>query len=73
MAPVLRALKDGRPRPIKEIREAVADEMGITGDDRSKVVKSGISVFDSRVGWAVTYMVQAGLVRRSETGNQPDH
>jgi restriction system protein len=64
MAPVLRALQDGQPRPIKEIREVVAGEMGITDDDRSEVIKSGVSVFDSRVGWAVTYMVQAGLVRR---------
>jgi restriction system protein len=64
MAPVLRALQDGQPRPIKEIREVVAGEMGITDHDRSEVIKSGVSVFDSRVGWAVTYMVQAGLVRR---------
>jgi restriction endonuclease Mrr len=39
MAPVVRALQDGRPRPIKEIRETVADEIGITDDDRSKVVR----------------------------------
>jgi restriction system protein len=50
MAPVLRALQDGQPRPIKEIREVVAGEMGITDHDRSEVIKSGVSVFDSRVG-----------------------
>jgi restriction system protein len=64
MAPVLRALEDGEPRSIGQIRELVAAEMGTTDEERAEVVKSGIGVFDSRVGWAVTYMAQAGLVRR---------
>jgi restriction system protein len=65
MAPVLRALQDGQPRHIRELRELVASDMGITDEDRSELIeKSGIPTYDSRVGWAVTYMVQAGLVRR---------
>jgi restriction system protein len=64
MAPALRALQDGQPRSIGEVRELVAAEMSITDEDREEVIRSGISVFDSRVGWAVTYMVQAGLIRR---------
>jgi restriction system protein len=28
------------------------------------LIKSGISVFDSRTAWAVTYLAQAGLIRR---------
>ncbi|MEU4165108.1 restriction endonuclease [Actinoplanes sp. NPDC026670] len=64
MAPVLQALQDGRARPVKEIREVVAVAIGISDEDRLLVVKSGVGVFDSRVGWAVTYLVQAGLVRR---------
>ncbi|SFF66653.1 winged helix-turn-helix domain-containing protein [Blastococcus tunisiensis] len=64
MAPVLRALQDGQPRPASEIREVVAAEMGITEEDRQELIKSGIPVFDNRVGWAITYMVQAGLIRR---------
>jgi restriction system protein len=64
MAPVLRALQDGQPRSAREIRELVAAETGITEDDRRELIKSGIPVFDNRVGWAITYMVQAGLIRR---------
>src|SRR3954453_9934304 len=64
MAPVLRALQDGQPRSASEIREMVATEMRISEDDRQELIKSGIPVFDNRVGWAVTYMVQAGLIRR---------
>src|SRR3954447_648540 len=64
MAPVLRALQDGQPRSASEIREVVAAEMGVTEEDRQELIKSGIPVFDNRVGWAITYMVQAGLIRR---------
>ena len=64
MAPALRALSDGQTRTAKEIRELVAREMGITEEDREERISSGLPVFDNRVGWAVTYMVQAGLVRR---------
>jgi restriction system protein len=64
MAPVLRALQDGQPKSIKEIRGHVAVEMGITEEDKQELIKSGISVFDSRTAWAVTYLAQAGLIRR---------
>jgi restriction system protein len=64
MAPVLHALEDGQPKSIKEIRDHVAAEMGITDEDKQELIKSGISVFDSRTAWAVTYLAQAGLIRR---------
>src|SRR4051794_32491912 len=64
MAPALRALKDGQPRSARDIREIVASEIGISEDDRRELIKSGLPVFDSRVSWAVTYMVQAGLITR---------
>ena len=64
MAPVLRALQDGQPKSIREIRDHVAAEMGITEEDKQELIKSGISVFDSRTAWAVTYLAQAGLIRR---------
>ena len=61
MAPCLRALGDRQTRTIHEIREHVSAELGITDEDKQEMIKSGISVFDSRTAWAVTYMAQAGL------------
>jgi hypothetical protein len=55
---------DRQTRTIHEIRERVSAEIGITDEDKQEMIKSGISVFDSRTAWAVTYMAQAGLVRR---------
>ena len=65
MAPALRALHDGQPRPIGPIRDLVAAELGITDAQRAEQIPGGrAGVFDSRVGWAVTYMVQAWLIQR---------
>lgn len=64
MAPVLHVLGDGQPRPLKEVRELVAVRQGISDEDRSAHIKSGVSLFESRVNWAVTYLAQAGLLTR---------
>jgi restriction system protein len=43
----------------------VAAEIGISEEDRAQLLSSRkAGVFDSRVGWALTYLVQAGLVER---------
>jgi restriction system protein len=68
MAPTLRALSDGQPRTAPVVRDAVAAELGITDQDRRLTRESGGVVFDSRVSWALTYMAQAGLVRRPKRG-----
>lgn len=68
MAPVLRSIEDGKTRSAAEIRQAVARELGITANDMHETVKSGQPVFDSRVNWALTYMGQAGLLRRPKRG-----
>lgn len=65
MLPVLRAVADGEPVTTKELREAVASEFGLSAEERAEKIPSGKqSVFDNRVGWATTYLVQAGLLVR---------
>lgn len=64
MAPVLHVLSDGKPRPLKEVRDLVAAREGVSVEERAAVIKSGVSIFDNRVNWAVTYMAQAGLLTR---------
>jgi restriction endonuclease Mrr len=72
MRPTLAALADGQPRTRSQLREAVAPVAGVYGDDRLKMLPSGkATVFGSRVGWALTYMSQAGLVTRPKRGSVP--
>lgn len=65
MLPVLRAVAEGGPVGTKSLREAVAEEVGLSAEDRAEAIPSGKqSVFDNRIGWATTYLVQAGLLVR---------
>src|SRR5215216_4920673 len=64
MLPVLTAVSDGQPHHIRDVRDLVARQLGLTEVDRSLTIPSGARLFDSRVHWAVTYMSQAGLIRR---------
>lgn len=68
MLPVLRALGDGRTLSAKQLREAVAQDLGLSSDDRAETIPSGAPVLNNRVHWAVTYMVQAGLLVRPKRG-----
>ena len=68
MLPVLRALADGRTLSARQLRERVAEDVGLSEADRAETIPSGAPVFDNRVHWAVTYMVQAGLLARPRRG-----
>ena len=47
----------------------MAPAVGISGDDLLEMLPSGkATVFGSRVGWALTYMSQAGLITRPKRG-----
>jgi restriction system protein len=64
MAPVLHMLSDGQARSKRELIDLVTAHVGLTEEDLREGLPSGVTVADSRVDWAVTYLVQAGLVRR---------
>lgn len=64
MAPCLHVLADGRSLPVRALRDAVAERLEVTSDDREAKIPSGSFVFDNRMHWAITYMAQAGLVTR---------
>jgi restriction system protein len=69
MRPTLAVLADGQPRTRGQLRDAVAPMAGVSGDDLQLMLPSGrATVFGSRVGWALTYMSQAGLISRPKRG-----
>ena len=69
MRPTLAALADGQPQTRGQIRDAVAHATGSGEDDLAQMLPSGkATVFGSRVGWALTYMSQAGLATRPKRG-----
>ncbi|GAB3443023.1 restriction endonuclease [Phycicoccus ginsengisoli] len=68
MRPTLEILTERGPTVFRELAELVADRMGLTDADRATTIESGQAVYVNRVGWSVTYLVQAGAIRRPKRG-----
>ncbi len=51
-----------------DIVDKVSDNLGLSDEDRSQVLKSGESVVKSRVYWATYFMYRAGLLERPSRG-----
>lgn len=68
MRPTLKVLADRGLQPFRQLAELVADEMQVEDVDRVTTIDSGQAVYVNRVGWAVTYLVQAGAIRRPQRG-----
>ena len=63
MLPLLKFASDGKEHPIKEATQQLADEFGLTLEERKEMLPSGRQpIFRNRVGWAKTYLKQAGVL-----------
>jgi restriction system protein len=69
MLPVLQVLAAGAPKGRRLIVSEVADHFGLSAAELSELLPSGKApVILSRVGWALTYLKQAGLVETPKRG-----
>lgn len=70
MLPLLRLTADGSEHKFRDTIERLAQEFNITDAERSEMLPSGTApLFDNRVGWARTYLKQAGLLTSSKRGS----
>jgi restriction system protein len=69
MMPLLKLAADGAEHPFRDAVERLAEEFALTDSERSELLPSGTAhVFASRVGWARTYLKQAGLLAAPKRG-----
>lgn len=69
MLPLLRFVSDGKEHHLREAVEALADQFGLSEEERLELLPSGrYPTFNSRIGWAGTYMKEAGLIERPRRG-----
>ncbi|MBC2770528.1 restriction endonuclease [Pusillimonas minor] len=69
MRPLLALHQDGHEHINRDLVSALADQFGLTEDDRRQMLPSGRArMFDNRVGWAKTYISNAGLIRAPRRG-----
>ena len=63
MLPVLKLANDGGEHRMSDVVDALADELNLTEAEREELLPSGKQpVFNNRVHWAKTYLVQAKLL-----------
>ena len=69
MLPLLRLTGDSQEHRFRDAVEQLALEFQITDAERAELLPSGAApLFDNRVGWARTYLKQAGLIRSPKRG-----
>lgn len=69
MLPLLRVIADGAEHPFRDVVETLANEFGLSLAERAELHPSGSApVFSSRVGWARSYLKQAGLLESPKRG-----
>lgn len=67
---VLKALESGKLLRLSEIQEIVADDSGISEEDRMILLPSKTqSVFVNRVNWACFYLKKAGVLSTPQRGH----
>ncbi|MCZ6800358.1 MAG: restriction endonuclease [Nitrospirae bacterium] len=69
MLPVLKLASDGQEHKFRQAVEELADEFDLTAEERNELLSSGSqAVFNNRVGWARSYLKQAGLLAAPKRG-----
>jgi len=67
--PILDIASDGKEHSMKEARERIAGEMNLSEQELNVLLPSGNQrVYDNRVSWAKTYLVQAKLLEVPRRG-----
>lgn len=67
--PVLGALLDGSLLPIRELRQKVANDVGLTEEQRALTLSSGQLAFESRISWAASYLNRVDALERPQRGH----
>ncbi len=69
MLPVLKLASDGNEHKFSKAVEELADEFNLSTEERNELLQSGSqAVFHNRVGWARSYLKQAGLLASPKRG-----
>jgi len=69
MLPVLKLAADGEEHKFSQAVEDLADEFNLTTEERNELLPSGSqAVFNNRVGWARSYLKQAGFYASPKRG-----
>lgn len=66
--PILKELSSGKSLHRLELVEAVAKQVGLTQEERYRTNPRGTGIFESRIHWAMQYLVMAHALQRPARG-----
>ena len=67
--PLLKRISDGQEHIMSAVYEELANDLKLTEEDRSQLLKSGSqTVYENRIGWARTYLKKAGFLEAPSRG-----
>ena len=70
MRPLLQLAVDGQTHPLRAAVEILANQYRLTDSERTAMLPSGAqTVFSNRVGWARSYLKQAGALHSPQRGH----
>lgn len=64
LVPVLNVFKADESIPVRDLRQTVIAEMGLSGSQLAEQIGSGQSRVDNRIGWAVSHLFHARALER---------
>jgi restriction system protein len=69
MLPLLQLVADGQEYQTRDITKAISDQFGLSEEEQQEMLPSGYTrVIVNRVGWANTYLKEAGLIKSVRRG-----
>ncbi len=68
MLPFLKYVGDDKEHSLRETIETLAEEFGLSSEERKELLESGQERFNNRVGWAGTYSKKSGLIEPTRRG-----
>lgn len=61
-------MSDGAARSRRGLKDYVLERLDISGIEAVQKTDSGVPVYESRVGWAISHLARAGLLARVKRG-----
>jgi len=69
MLPVLRITADRKEHAVSDLRRQIANDLGLSeGELAERLASDTTTVFINRMGWAVQYLKEAGVIRAAKRG-----
>jgi restriction system protein len=65
---VMQTLRDEGPMHLKDLRDRIADKVGLPEEERRLANAKGTSIFHSRIHWSGAVLVLGGLLERPSRG-----